>query len=206
MFENFESDEFAQLLEGVESDESDESFEYDEYESDERIRRRPRLPRPPLPTARRGNAVARKAPPGFATKGELQATANKLDARIATNSKAIQAADKRLRANEADTGRIGTALRKEITERKAATDQLKKGLDESRQLAMLLPLLNPSKTVQIQTSEGTKKVLVESDDKFSKILPILLLSGGLGGSSGGGGLGGGDNNMLMMVALMTAMD
>jgi hypothetical protein len=208
MFENFESDEFASLLEAYESDESDEAYESDElFESDERaVRRRRPVPRPPLRTARRGNPVATRPPSGVATKAELAATAKRLDDRIGVNSAAIKAADVRLRRTEAETSSIGAALRKEVTERKAATDALKKGLDESRQLGMLLPLLSPSKTEEVTTTSGQKvKALVDSGDKFSKILPMLLMSGGLGGS-GAGGAGGGDNNMLMMIALISALD
>lgn len=194
MFEDFESDEFAELLEFAELDESDES---DEWESDERARRGRRGRGAPrrVSTAKRGNPVPKKAGAGFATKAELQATANRLDGRIATNSKAIQTIEGRLRTLDAETGRIGAALKKETLLRKTETEALKKTVEQQRTTSLLIHLLaQPSK----KTVGGVENVLVDNSSGIGAMLPILLMSG-MG--SGSGGMFGGDNNMLPIMAI-----
>lgn len=195
MYDSFE--DFGELLEDVESDEA-----YDEaFESDEAVRRRGRpMLRPRVPTAKRGNPVPHPVATGYATKAELNATAHRLDARIATNSKAISTIDGRTRTIESETHKLRATLKHEVAERIKATDALKKGLDESRQMAMILPLLSTTDTT---TVAGTPNVVVDNGDQMSKLLPILLLSGGFGGSSGsGGGMFGGDGGIGPLVMLM----
>lgn len=170
----------------IESDfEFDEYDEFDEFdESDERAKRgrsrgrfRPGLKLPP-----HGNATVQPAKAGYATKAELDATAKRLDGRIATNTTAIKTLDGRSRSTEREVGSVSSALKKEIAIRKKETSDLKKGLDESRQIAMIMPLLGGG------------------DDKFSKMLPVLLYGGMLGGGSGT--TGSGDNNSMMMTMMM----
>jgi hypothetical protein len=192
MFEALDTDDFAELFEDYESDESDESYfvEYDERAG----RRRPAGRGPKIPTAKRGNPVPTRAGPGYATKADLLATANRLDAKIATNSNGLKAADAKLRSLDAETGRLGAALKKEVTERKAEAEAFKKALNESRQMAMMLPLLSSQTT---QTVASVPNVVVDNGGTMSKILPMLLLSGGLTGSSGGG-----DSNSMMPLMLL----
>jgi len=197
MYNLFE--DYRELLEDTEDTETDEAFE-----SDEAVRTRPRPQlRTPVRTAPRGNPVPVKKPDGFATKADLQATAQKLASRIDTNSKAITSVDGKLRHVESETGKIHAMVRKEITERKAATEALKKSLDEQRQISMLLPLLATQETA---TVAGVNNVVIDSGDQLSKLLPILLLSGGLGGGSGSGsGPFGGDGGGIGTLALVLAM-
>ncbi|MBN8500727.1 MAG: hypothetical protein J0M19_06215 [Sphingomonadales bacterium] len=171
----------------VESD-----FENDESDFGEAVRRRRPLfnaPRPGLRLPRHGNPTVSAPRGGVATKAELDATAKRLDDRIATSSAAIKALDGRTAATERELSGTGAALRKEIAIRKKETVGLKKEIDESRQIAMLMPLLGG----------GT--------DPVSKMLPFLLYSGmgssssGLGGSSESGG----GNNMMMLMMMMIAM-
>ena len=187
-----ESD-FETLIESDESAEFDEFDEYDEYafgEFDEargpsRRRGRGRGPsRPPVKTPPRGNATVKPPRGGVASKAELDATAKKLDARIATASAAIKTLDGRARSLESQFGQASDALKKEIALRKKSTGDLKQGLDESRQLSMLVPLLTAG---------------AGPDDKFAKVLPILLYSGALSNTSSPGS--GSDNNSMMMMAL-----
>lgn len=176
---DFESD----FEDYVESD-----FEFDgEAEWDEAAPRRRFMPRPGVKLPPRGNAVPKRAGPGFATKAELEATAKRLDDRIHTSAAAIKTIETRSRAVEREVGTMGAALKKEIALRKKETADLKKGLDESRQIAMILPLLGPSDPNQ---------------DKFTKLLPVLLYGGMLGG--GGGGFGGSstDSNTSMLTTMM----
>ncbi len=184
--------------------ENDESYEYeDNDESDEARRRR----RAPVRTAKRGGAVPARPSPGFATRTELTATANRLDAKIVTNSAAIKAVEGRANTLGTDFGKLKTEVGK-----------LQGGLNDVRNMSMLLPLLS-SQTTRAVTApvNGTAiatgdKVVVDNGDSFSKLLPLLMFSGGMGGSSSGGSgsggmFGGGDSGGggMMMVALMMAM-
>lgn len=196
-----EFDEYDDDFESsAEFDEYDEYDEFDDIESfddfgdaedDERRRRRRRRrrrPRRKLKTARRGNPTVRRPSRGYATKAELTGTAKKLDGRIATNARAIKALDGRTRASERELGRVGSALRKEISVRKKQTTKLKKGLDESRQIAMMLPIISS----------------IGGDNQFTRMLPILMYSGAFGGSGDGGFGGSGSNSMMMPMMMMMA--
>jgi hypothetical protein len=199
-----------ELDELLESPEFEEFEEYDEFDDEARRRRAPRRPaaaaarRAPLRTPPRGNAVPQRPAPGHATKAELTATANRLDGRIATNSTAIKTLEGRV--NTVSTQQ--TALRTDIT-------RLQGSINDVRNMSMLLPLLSSQKTRTItQPPPGTDlqsgdKVVVDSGDSFSKLLPLMMFSGGFGGSGGSsgssGGMFGGDSGGLMMVAMMMAM-
>lgn len=193
MFNNYGTEDLGELL-----DESDEAF-------DEAIRSRGRGPaRGGVPTAKRGNTVPTSPPPGYATKADLKAAADALDAKIVMNSKAITIVEGRARSLDAENVKMRMTLKREIADRKATTDSLKKGLDDARQIAMILPLLSSQQT---QIVGGVPNVVVDNGDNFSKILPILLLSGGFGGSAGSGTSGGmfGGDNSIGMLALVMAM-
>lgn len=191
----YELDELLESDEFYESDESDES--------DEARRRGGRTRRPPVRTAKRGGAVPQRPAAGFATKAELSATANRLDARIATNSTAIKTVEGRANSIAADVAKLRTD-----------TGKSQGSINDVRNMSMLMPLLSTQKTVTLEESVGNipagSKVVIDSGDSFTKVLPLLLFSGGFGGSSssGGGssgGMFGGDSGGIMMVALMMAM-
>lgn len=191
----YELDELLDEAEYYDSDESDES--------DEARRPRGGARRPPVRTAKRGNAVPQRPASGFATKAELTATAARLDARIATNSTAIKTVEGRVNAIAADTAKL-----------RADIGKAQGNLNDVRNMSMLMPLLATTKTREVATSvEGTQitagdKVVVDTGDSFSKMLPLLMFSGSFGGSGGGsGGSSGGmfgDSSGLMMVALIMA--
>lgn len=197
MLDTYESD-FEDL---PESEDVPEDYEaYDELaEWDERAKRG-RSRGGPLRTPPHGNAVAKQAPTGYATKAELAATARKLDDRIGVLSTSMTGLGNRTRALEAENGRIGAALRKEIVARRKMTDELKRTLDETRQIAMLMPLLSSPGSVTIS---GTT-FPVNDSDTFSKLLPILMFSS-TGASGSGGGMFGGDNSGMMMAVLAIAL-
>ncbi|MEG3089110.1 hypothetical protein [Sphingomonas sp. PB4P5] len=186
----FESD-FEGLVESdfefdTESYDEDYGESFDES-FDEAARRKARArgarpPRPGIKLPPRGNVTPRPPASGYATKAELSATAKRLDQRIHTTAAALKTVDTRARAAEREIGAIGHALRKEIALRKKETAELKKGLDESRQIAMILPLIGGG------------------SDKFSKMLPVLMYGGGLGGTSASS-----DGNNGMMTTMMMAM-
>lgn len=188
----FETDEFEELLEDIEIDES----ESEDSEWPERVRRGARRGvRPRLPTARRGSPVPKKAGPGFATKAELLATANRLDGRIAVTSKSIAALDVRTRTLETETARLSAELKKETLARKTESEAFKKALDQQRTNSLLIHLLSQPTKVTIGT---TPNVLVDNSSGLGAMLPILLMSG-MG--SGGGGLGGGGDSMMPLMAI-----
>jgi hypothetical protein len=188
--------------------ESDELLESDEYadwdESDESDEARRRRGRAPVRTAKRGGAVPQRPQPGFATRTELTATANRLDAKIVTNSNAIKAVEGRVNTVASDSGKLRTDVNK-----------LQGSLNDVRNMAMLMPLLTSTTTRTVTAATNGiaqgDKVVVDSGDSLSKVLPLLLFSGSMGGSSGGasgsssGGMFGGDSGGIMMVALMIAL-
>jgi len=173
----FESDFESYVESDFESDTEDFGEVYDEATRPSRFSRptRPGVKLPP-----RGNAVPQRPASGYATKAELEATAKRLDGRIHTSAIAIKAVETRGRAMEREVHGMGAALKKEIAIRKKETADLRKGLDDSRQIAMILPLIGG----------GT--------DKFSKMLPVLLYSGAFGGSTGSSS----DSNNSMMMTMM----
>lgn len=156
--------------------------EFDEF--DEAVRGSRGGGRPsPLRLPPRGNATVQQPAHGMATKAELDATARRLDDRIATVSGSVKTLDVRTHATNRELGSVSTALRREIARRKTETADLRKSVDESRQIAMILPLIGG----------GT--------DSFSKMLPIMLYGGMLGGT-GSTGTGTSDNNSMMMTMML----
>ncbi len=185
-----------ELEEILESDELYEPGESDEFEE---ARRR----RAPVRTARRGGAVPPRPAPGYATRAELTATANRLDSKIVTNSTAIKSIE----------GRVNT-LSGEQTKLRTDVTKLQGGINDVRNMAMLMPLLTTQSTRTVTSTVGGTinagdKVVVDTGDNMSRILPLLLFSGSFGGSSGnsgsGGGMFGGDSSGIMMIALVMAM-
>lgn len=208
MVSNYFPYELDELLESEGFSEFDESDEFDEFdESDEARRRRGGRRRPSsVRLPKRGGAVPKRPGAGYATKAELTATANRLDGRIAIASKAIKTVEGRVNALSTDQGRLRTDVNK-----------LQGSVNDVRNMAMLMPLLSTQKTVTT-TAETSgipagSKVVVDSGDSFSKLLPLLLFSGSFGGTPGGtpggqsgsGGMFGGDSGGIMLVAMMMAM-
>lgn len=163
-------------------------FEFDEFdEAAPRINRfaRPGIRPSPLPIPPRGNATVQPPQQGVATKAELDATARRLDDRIATVSTSVKALDTRTQATNRELDTVSGALRREIAVRKKQNTELRKTVDESRQIAMIMPLIGGG------------------NDSFSKMLPIMLYGGMLGGTTTGSG--GSDNNGMMMTMMMALL-
>ena len=200
--------DLEELLEASEFDEFDDEDEFEnideaeDFDEARRRRRGSRLRRPPLRTAKRGGAVPRRPAPGHVTKGELAATAKRLDAKIGTNATAIKTLDRRLNGLSADHNKLRTDVTK-----------LQGSINDVRNMSMLMPLLSSQRTRDVSAAvagtgiQAGDKVVVDSGDAMSKLLPLLMFSGSMGGSSGGssGGMFGGDSGGLMMVAMIMAM-
>lgn len=190
-------------LEGLEWDEADESEERSG-------RGRPSGRRPPPRTAPGTGLVTPRPSTQFVTQTQLQTALAKVGAQIKTNSDAIKTVSDRV-------GTQADLLSKEVVARKKKTDELEKGLRQTREMTAILPLLSRPKSVQLDPSAladpkpaVTPKALVDSDDTLSFILPLMLLGGsGSGSGSGGGGMfgggGGGDDNSMMMLVLALSL-
>lgn len=188
-----------------------EALEWDETdESEERVGRRRPFGRRPPPRTAPGTGLATGPRPStqFVTQTQLQTALAKVGAQIKTNSDAIKTVSDRV-STQADL------LGKEVVARKKKTDELERGLRQTRELTAILPLLSRPKSVQLANNAtvpaaaagAAPKALVESDDTLSFILPLMLLSGsgsgGGGGMFGGGGSGGDDSSMMMLVLALT---
>jgi|GEM_PF-4807527 len=106
---------------------------------------------------------------------------------------------------QAALARVAEDVRKLATGQRAQDERLSAGLKRLRgdtqqasQMAALLPLLFKPKTKALTELTVTDKVMVDSNDSMSMLLPLMLM-GGMGGSSTAGG---GDNMMMMMVMMM----
>ena len=195
--------------EGLETDEL--YGEVDEADESDEAARRPQRRRmgAPIRTPQRGGNVPPRPQAGFATRAELTATANRLDAKIGQVSTGIKALDGRVRTLDTEQGRLRTALTAETKKREALAGQI----NNVQQMSMLMPLLTTQTTRSVTTAvAGTAiaandKVVVDNGDSLSRILPMLLFSGAgnTGGQSGSGGMFGGDNNTMMMLAMVMAM-
>jgi hypothetical protein len=150
----------------------DEIAELDENdEFDERTRRLTRR-FPALPVPRPGNILAAAQSTRPVTRTEFANATRKLDEKINVQSRAIKTVE----------GRVNSVADANARQNKAIAT-LQSEVKSVREISMLLPLLSSQKTAVVNGTD----VLVPSDDNFSKMLPLLLLSGGLGGSGGGSG-------------------
>jgi hypothetical protein len=179
-----------------------DEFEPGEDQDAEAARRRPRF-RGPIRTPQRGGAVPPRPAAGFATRAELTATANRLDAKIGQVSTGIKALDGRVRTLDSEQSKLRTALAAETKKREALVGQV----NNLQQMSMRMPLLTSQDTVTTTLNGTSQNVVVDNGDSLARALPILMFAGsgtntGQSGSSGGMF---GDNNAMMMVALVMAM-
>ena len=188
--------------------EADELFEFDEADESDEARRpsRPRM-RGPIRTPQRGGNVPPRPATGFATRAELTATANRLDAKIGTVSTGIKALDGRVRSLDSEQARLRTSVAAEAKKREALAGQL----NNLQQLSMIMPLLSTQSTVTTTAAANGipagANVVVDNGSTLSRILPMLLFSsaGSTGQAGSSGGMLGGDNNSMMMVAMAVAL-
>ena len=193
------------VTEADEADEADEMFAPEADEADEAARP-PRRFGGPIRTPGRGNNVPPRPQQGFATRAELTATANRLDGKIGTLSTGVKALDTRVRTLDTEQ----TKLRADLKKEQAARGNVNNQLNNLTQISMLLPLLSSQSTVTttLPGQQQPSNVVVDKGDKFTQLLPILLLSGMMGSPGGtqpesGGGMFG--DNSAMMVAMFFAL-
>lgn len=161
-------------------DYDDSVIELDEFEEFEEAKGRPRARFRPVPVPRRSNVVPAAAPGRPVSQADLVNATRRLDEKIGVNARAIKAIE----------GRVNSVASENARQTKAM-DAVRNDLKSLREVSTLLPLLTTQKTAKL--TDGTE-VVVPSNDTFSKLLPVLMLSGGLGGS-GGSSSSGGDSGL-----------
>src|SRR5260370_30873047 len=165
-------------------DETDEAYDEGVDESDEaydeampRIRFGGRVQ-----TAPRQTAYRPRPNNNFVTQTQLQAALGRVSSQIAVNSNAIKTVESRVRSVSTEQVRITGALRKEVSDRKKEEESLRKELQSTRELAVILPLLGGNPLIR-----------------------LLALGGG--SFLGGGGSGSGDStgNLLILALAFGAL-
>ena len=180
-----------------------EAFEglFDAYDSSDYAERSRRPWGRSVPTPNQNSSMPRRPTGNAVTEGQLNAAVDRLDGKINTLSNGVKALEGRTNtiANEQD--RLGTALRKEIEERKKGLEAAQKDLNNTKMVSLLLPFLTQRPVPVTTTSGETTQVLTQPSDSLSTLLPFLLLMGsGSSGSSGSGMFG--DNSSMLLFAVM----
>jgi hypothetical protein len=153
----------------------------------------------------RSSFQARQAPTA-ASQSQVQAAARNLDVKIETLSAAVKAVESRTNALAAESEKTRAAFRKEIMDRRKAGDVTRNDLQQTKMLAVLLPLLTQGETVTVQDESGKEfKVATQSDSQLASLLPILLLFGTGSGGYGSGDSKGGLGDPIMLILLVTLL-
>lgn len=191
LFEAFDED-YDEDFDEVFGEDYDEDFDedYDEARRGRRSKRRGRGMKRARPAGRGKSFRKPPAPASNAvTQAQLKSALAVVDKKIGTNSSAIKVVDTRGRRTASEQGRMGSALRKEITDRKKENEAMRNNL----QTFAIAPLL----------FKGTS---------LESIAPLLILGDGFGGSSSsssssnsGGLFGGGSTGLIALLAISGAL-
>ena len=182
--------------------------DYEADEADIMERRRGARYRTPVRTAPGTGLFQMRPQAQYVTQTQLQAALARVGAQIKTNADAIKTLNARVATVSADVAAAATALKKEVADRKKETDTLKRDLRQTREMAGIIPLLLQPHSVTTTSDVGGiqkgTRVMTDSGDSLSAVLPLLLLGGlGTGGGSGSGsGDGGSDSSMLLLALLL----
>jgi hypothetical protein len=200
MSNGYSTEVLEEILESLEDDESDEMDELAE-----RSRRGRRASHRASPRTATGKGlVPQKPSSAYVTETRLQAALAQVGKQIKTNSDAIATVNTRINKLSDNIAAQTAALKKEAEERKKDINSLKSNV----QLASLLPLLiKPASKTLTGDAAGLKagdKVLVESGDTLSALLPLFLL-GGMGSSADGSASGAAGGSMDQMTMLMLVL-
>jgi hypothetical protein len=172
-----------------------DSIEFEEFEEAARPRRAVRTP------SRQSSFVPRQ-PATPASQTQVQSAARNLDSKIETLSAAVKALETRTNSLSTAQDRQVSLLRKEAADRRKGTDASRADLQQTKMLAVLLPLLTQESTDATDDSGRTVKVLTQSQNQLSTLLPLLLLMPGFSGGDGKGGFGGGDSTMMPLLLVL----
>ncbi|HET7462469.1 MAG TPA: hypothetical protein VFJ82_14545 [Longimicrobium sp.] len=181
--------------------EDDESFFFEDDEADDEARRNGRAAsrfRRPVKTGKGGGYYRPRPPTGgtkYVTQPQLQAALARVSADVKANSEGIKTVNARLNTLSTEQAAHGTAIRKEVAERKKEGAQLKADAKKARDFAMLQLFLQ--KPPKVFDKDGTTELKVVDQNDF--LLPLVLMGGLGGGGDAGGGMG---DNMLLMFLLL----
>lgn len=174
-----------------------DSLEYEEY--DEAVPSRRGYVRTP---SRQSSFVPRQTTTP-ASQTQVQSATRNLDSKIETLSKAVQALETRTNSLSTAQDRQGALIRKEVTDRRRSTDATRSDLQQTKMLAVLLPLLTQETTDATDDQGRSVKVVTQSQNQLATLLPLLLLLPGYsGGGDGKGPLGGGDSTMMLLLLVL----
>ncbi|WP_030194897.1 hypothetical protein [Streptomyces sp. NRRL S-87] len=180
-------DELDTLLDGL---------DFDEFDEGSPGRRSMRTP------SRRSSFTPRHTP-APASQSQVQSSVRNLDSKIETLGNAVKSLEARTDSLTASQNRLAATVRKEAEERKKGSDVIRADLQQTKMLTLLLPMLTQE---SVDASVGSKqvKVVTQSQNQFSTLLPLLLLMPGMsGGDAGKGGLGGDMMTNLLLLSMLT---
>ncbi|MBB5076375.1 hypothetical protein [Nonomuraea endophytica] len=166
---------------------------------DERTRRPPATVRTP---PRQSSFVQRSAP-SAASQSQVQAAARNLDSKIETLSTAVRALETRTDALTTAQDRQTALLRREVAGRRKAADGLRTDLQQTKMLAVLLPMLTQQAVESTDDNGRPVRVLTQSQNPLTMILPLLLLTQPPSGADGNKGAFG---DPTMLILLLTAFN
>jgi len=135
-----------------------------------------------------------------ASQTQVQSAARNLDSKIETLSTAVQALENRTNLLSTGQDRQVALVRREVGDRRKSTDAIRADLQQTKMLAVLLPLLTQESIAATDDSGNSVRVLTQSSNQLGILLPLLLLMPGYGGGdSKGGFMGGGDSTMMLLL-------
>ncbi|MGY4768682.1 hypothetical protein ACXC9Q_17365 [Kribbella sp. CWNU-51] len=138
-----------------------------------------------------------------ASQTQVQSAARNLDSKIETLSTAVTALENRTNILSTGQDRQVALVRREVADRRKSTDAIRSDLQQTKMLALLLPLLTQESIEATDDSGKSVRVLTESSNQLGILLPLLLLMPGYGGGDSKGGLmGGGDSSMLLLLFVL----
>jgi hypothetical protein len=177
-----------------------DSLEYEDLE--ERTGRR--RPAPVRTPSRQSSFTPRQAPTA-ASQGQVQAAARNLDSKIETLGNAVKALETRTTGLAAEQERTTALLRKEAGDRTKGVDATRAELQQTKMLAVMLPLISQD-TTDAQDAEGRPiKVVTQSQNQLSTLLPLMLLMPGMSGGGGTDAAKGPMGDMTTMLLLFVLL-
>ncbi|MGW5192750.1 hypothetical protein ACWEOO_26135 [Kribbella sp. NPDC004138] len=137
-----------------------------------------------------------------ASQTQVQSAARNLDSKIETLSSAVQALETRTNTLSTNQDRQGGLLRREVADRRKSADTIRADLQQTKMLAVLLPLISQETTDAVDDSGRSIKVLTQSQNQLGILLPLLLLLPGYSGGDNKAGFGGGDSTMMLLLLVL----
>jgi hypothetical protein len=148
--------------------------------------------RPAVRTPSSRSSFQPRTPVAAASQGQVQAAARNLDSKIETLSNAVKALESRTNTLTSRVDRTASGLAREVVQRKKAEDAIRADVQQTKSLAVLLPLLSQKTITATDSTGATHNVLTQSDNTFATLLPLFLILPGTSQADGTKGPFGGD--------------